>query len=107
VTPDAHEESWERRNTERNWRTIEVVAEVAGVRRASHSQVALAWLRAKPAVTSVILGVRTLEQLQDNLGAAQINLSEEEIAWLDRVSAPPELYPYRLLEEQYESRMAT
>jgi aryl-alcohol dehydrogenase-like predicted oxidoreductase len=57
--------------------------------------VALAWLVDRPAVTSVILGARTLEQLDDNLGAAGLHLSAEEIAGLDQASAPiVDDYPY-------------
>ena len=52
------------------------------------AQVALAWLVDRPTVTSVILGARTLEQLQDNLGAAGLHLSEEETARLDAASDP-------------------
>ena len=59
------------------------------------AQVALAWTAARPAVTSVILGARTSEQLADNLGAAKLMLSEEETAKLNAISAPrPAAYPY-------------
>ena len=59
------------------------------------AQVALAWLVDRPAVTSVILGARTLEQLDDNLGAADLHLSAEETARLDEASAPiVDDYPY-------------
>ena len=60
----------------------------------SAAQVALAYTLAKPAVTSVIVGARTEEQLADNLAAAELTLSAEEIARLDAVSAQPLLYPY-------------
>jgi diketogulonate reductase-like aldo/keto reductase len=56
--------------------------------------VALAYTLGKPAVTSVIIGARTDEQLADNLAAASVVLSEDERAQLDRVSAPPLIYPY-------------
>jgi aryl-alcohol dehydrogenase-like predicted oxidoreductase len=71
------------------------VQDVAEAHGALMSQVALAWLVARPAVTSVILGARTLEQLQQNLGAAALVLTPEEHARLDEVSAPdvPD-YPY-------------
>lgn len=92
-----HEESWERRNIERNWRIVDVVNEIAQERGASHSQIALAWVRAQPTVSSVIIGVRTMQQLEDNLGAAEMTLTEEELARLDEVSQMPELYPYRMI----------
>ena len=58
------------------------------------AQVALAWVADRPAVTSVILGARTGEQLADNLGAAGLVLGEDEIARLRRLSRPPLIYPY-------------
>jgi aryl-alcohol dehydrogenase (NADP+) len=59
------------------------------------SQVALAWVADRPAVTSVILGARTLEQLDDNLGAADLHLSDKETALLTEASAPIVAdYPY-------------
>ena len=59
------------------------------------AQVALAWLVDRPSVSSVILGARTVEQLQENLGAAGLHLTGEEIARLDAASDPaPADYPY-------------
>ena len=99
VTGEETEEHWSRRNTERNWRILKATEAIAQQRNATHAQVAIAWLRAKPAVTSVILGARTVEQLQDNLAAARLDLSPEEVKRLDAVSALPECYPYRFYEE--------
>jgi aryl-alcohol dehydrogenase-like predicted oxidoreductase len=73
---------------------VEVVVEVAKDRGASPAQVALAWLLERPAVTSLIIGARTEEQLADNLGAADLSLTPEELARLEEVSRPPLLYPY-------------
>jgi aryl-alcohol dehydrogenase-like predicted oxidoreductase len=82
-------EAYARRNPEeRTWRVIDTVRSVAEARGASMAQVALAWLVDRPAVTSVILGARTLEQLDDNLGAAGLHLSAEETARLDQASTP-------------------
>ncbi len=59
------------------------------------AQVALAWVADRPAVTSVILGARTVAQLGDNLDAADLHLSDEEIGLLTEVSTPPiSDYPY-------------
>jgi aryl-alcohol dehydrogenase (NADP+) len=59
------------------------------------AQVALAWLRDRPAVSSVILGCRALEQLDDNLGAADMDLTDQEIGALDQASDPGAAdYPY-------------
>jgi aryl-alcohol dehydrogenase-like predicted oxidoreductase len=80
---------------ERTWRVIDAVRDVAEARGVSMSQVALAWLAGRPAVTSVILGARTLEQLDDNMGAADLRLSEKESALLTEASAPEVAeYPY-------------
>ncbi len=60
---------------------------------ASVAQVALAWVLAKPIVSSVILGASKLSQLADNLGAADLVLSPDEIAELDKLTTPPPSYP--------------
>jgi aryl-alcohol dehydrogenase-like predicted oxidoreductase len=73
---------------------VEVVVEVAKDRGVSPAQVALAWLLERPAVTSLVIGARTEEQLADNLGAADLSLTGEELARLEEVSRPPLLYPY-------------
>lgn len=89
-------EAWEKRNSdERTWRVIDAVSAVAEEHGASHSQVSLAWLKAQPAVTSVILGARTIEQLQDNMGADSLDLSTEQLDRLTAASEPEtEDYPY-------------
>jgi aryl-alcohol dehydrogenase-like predicted oxidoreductase len=80
---------------ERTWRVIDAVREVADGRGVPMSQVAPAWVADRPAVTSVILGARTVEQLDDNLDAAGLHLSEKETALLDDASAPIVAdYPY-------------
>ena len=84
-----------RNRIERTWDVIETLGDVATARHASMAQVALAWLADRPAVTSVILGARNIRQLDDNLGAADMHLTEAESAALDEASAPetPD-YPY-------------
>src|SRR3954447_26923289 len=73
---------------------IDVLVEIGEAHGVSAAQVALAWLLGRPAVTSLVIGARTDEQLADNLAAARLELSAEERARLDAVSAPPLLYPY-------------
>jgi aryl-alcohol dehydrogenase (NADP+) len=89
-------EAWEARNADpRTWEIIDAVDAVARETGASASQVSLAWLTGRPAVTSVILGARTVEQLEDNLGAADLSLTEQQRTLLDEASAPrTEIYPY-------------
>lgn len=89
-------EAWDNRNADaRTWEIVGAVARVAEAHNASSSQVALAWLLERPAVTSVILGARTVGQLADNLGAVDLALTDEDVWMLDEVSSPrTEDYPY-------------
>ncbi len=89
-------EAWEARNAdERTWEVVDAVADVAREVGASASQVSLRWLADRPAVTSVILGARTLEQLDDTLRSAEITLPDDLRRRLDDASAPrAEVYPY-------------
>jgi aryl-alcohol dehydrogenase-like predicted oxidoreductase len=82
------------RDQELLYDVVEVVVEVAKGRGVSPAQVALAWLLQRPAVTSLVIGARTEEQLADNLGAADLSLTPEELDRLEEVSRPPLLYPY-------------
>jgi aryl-alcohol dehydrogenase-like predicted oxidoreductase len=82
------------RDQEKLYDIVEVLVAVATDRGVSPAQVALAWLLTRPAVTSVIIGARTDEQLADNLGAADLSLTADELARLEVVSRPPLLYPY-------------
>ncbi len=104
-TSDQTEESWERRNTQKNWEILRVVDKIAKNHSATHAQVSISWLRQKPYVGSVILGARTTDQLVQNLKAAEITLAPDEVELLDEVSHLPELYPYRFLEA-YAQRSA-
>ncbi|MFO7781202.1 MAG: aldo/keto reductase [Spirochaetia bacterium] len=99
MMPEGAEEAWSRRNVERNWRTLDAVGEIADSRGATYSQVALAWLLRRPTVTSVLLGVRTAAQLEDNLGAVDLQLTDDEFSRLDEVSRPDAGYPYRMIGE--------
>ena len=73
---------------------VEALVEIGEAHGASAARVALAWLLARPAVTSVIVGARTEEQLADNLAAAELTLTDDELARLDQVSANPLPYPF-------------
>jgi aryl-alcohol dehydrogenase-like predicted oxidoreductase len=79
---------------DRLFATLDVLAKVAGDRGVSCAQVALAWLLAQPTITSLVIGARTDEQLTDNLAAAGLTLTGEEIRQLERVSRPPLPYPH-------------
>jgi aryl-alcohol dehydrogenase-like predicted oxidoreductase len=74
--------------------TIDVLVEVAEGHGVSAAQVALAWLLQRPSVSTVVIGARRDEQLADNLAAAELTLTSEEVERLEQVSRPPLLYPY-------------
>lgn len=94
--PNRGVEAYDRRSTQqRTWDVVEAVQTVAEETGSSMAQVALAWLADRPAVTSVILGARTLAQLEDNLGAAGLHLTPDQCERLDTASDPrPADYPY-------------
>ncbi len=73
---------------------VDVILEVAGEQNISGAQVALAWLLQRPAVTSVIIGGRTDAQFANNLAAADVTLTKDQIARLDAASRPTLIYPY-------------
>jgi aryl-alcohol dehydrogenase-like predicted oxidoreductase len=89
------------RDEDKLYDTIETVVDIASAHSASPAQISLAYLLAKPAVTSVIIGARKDEQLADNLGAAEVTLTSEDIDRLDKVSAPELIYPH-----WHQSRLA-
>jgi aryl-alcohol dehydrogenase-like predicted oxidoreductase len=78
----------------RLWDIVDALVAIADARGVSGAQVALAWALGRPAVTTVIIGGRTEAQIKDNLGAAELKLTPEERARLDKISQPPLLYPY-------------
>ena len=94
--PERGVEAYARRApAEQTWAILDTVRAVAAGRGVSMAQVALAWLVDRPAVSSVILGARTVAQLDDCLAAAGLHLSGEESTRLDEVSAPATAdYPY-------------
>ena len=82
------------RDTDALYDIVEALVKVAEAHGVSAAQVALAWLLTRPAVSTVIVGARTDEQLTDNLKSADLVLTPQEIATLEEVSRPPLLYPY-------------
>jgi aryl-alcohol dehydrogenase-like predicted oxidoreductase len=72
---------------------VDVLVDIGEAHGVSAAQVTLAWLLERPAVTTLVIGARTEEQLKDNLAAATLSLSEEEIARIEEVSRPPLPYP--------------
>lgn len=68
------------------------------------AQVAISWLLHQPVVTSVVIGAKRMEQLEDNIAATSLSLDPEELAALDKVSALPPEYPGWMFERQGEYR---
>jgi aryl-alcohol dehydrogenase-like predicted oxidoreductase len=90
---------------ERTWKILDVMTPIAKAHGCSPARLALGWLLAKPVVTSVIIGAKRLEQLQDNLGAVDLALSQDELRQLDEVSALPPEYPGWMLPLQGSDRL--
>jgi len=91
---------------DRAWDVVDVMQGIATAKGVSVAQIALAWLLAQPAVTSVIIGAKRVDQLDDNIAATSVHLSADELAALDRVSRLPEEYPGWMFERQGQARLA-
>ncbi len=90
---------------ERAWKSIDAMRGIAEARGASVATVALAYVLAKPFVTSVIIGAKRMEQLKDNLAAVDLKLTAEELKTLDEVSALPPEYPGWMVPFQNANRL--
>jgi len=75
------------------WDVIDRMRAIVDRHHATVAQVALAWLLAKPFVSTILLGASKLSQLEDNLGALGVELSSAEVAELDKLTEPAPLYP--------------
>ena len=85
-------------NMDRAYDIIDVLRPIAEQKGASVAQLAIAWLLQQPQVTSVLLGTKRLEQLDDNLGAVDVEFSADELQALDTVSRLPAEYPGWMLD---------
>jgi aryl-alcohol dehydrogenase-like predicted oxidoreductase len=92
-------------NRDRAWDCVDAMREIGDTHGVSVAQVALAYILAKPFTTSIIIGAKTEEQLVDNLAAAELNLSAEEMKTLDAISALPPEYPGWMFERQGGARV--
>jgi aryl-alcohol dehydrogenase-like predicted oxidoreductase len=90
---------------ERTWKILDAMTPIAKAHGCSAARISLSWLLAKPVVTSVIIGAKRLDQLQDNLAAVDVKLTEDEIKRLDEVSALPPEYPGWMLPRQSANRL--
>jgi aryl-alcohol dehydrogenase-like predicted oxidoreductase len=87
-------ESWSNYNNEHTWSVLDALQAVAEQADKTPAQVAINWLLTRPAVTAPIIGARTIEQLENNLGASGWTLDDEQVAQLDEASEPAKVYPY-------------
>jgi aryl-alcohol dehydrogenase-like predicted oxidoreductase len=90
---------------ERAFRCVEAMRPIAKAHGVSVARVALAWTLQRPGVTSIIVGAKSQEQLLDNLAAADLKLSDSEVAALNEVSAPPREYPGWMFDRQLADRL--
>jgi len=90
---------------DRAWKCVDAMREIGNARGVSVARVALAYVLAKPFVTTVIIGAKTMEQLDDNLEAARLALTPGEMKALDDVSALPSEYPGWMLARQGAERV--
>lgn len=93
------EDSWQKRGTEQNFKILEKIEEIAKRHNKSFSQIALSWILTKSEITAPIIGARTIEQLEDNLGCIGWSLTSEEIEILNEVSHIDEPYPCRFIQK--------
>lgn len=91
------EEYWDRRATERNWRVLDAIGRVSEETGKSYAQVSLNWLLRQEAVTAPIVGARTPEQLEDNLGATGWELDDAQVGEISGAGALEDVYPYRFI----------
>jgi aryl-alcohol dehydrogenase-like predicted oxidoreductase len=90
---------------ERTWNILDVMAPISKAHGCSPARVSLAWLLTKSVVTSVIIGAKRLDQLQDNLAAVELRLTQDELSQLDEVSALSPEYPGWVLPFQGADRL--
>jgi aryl-alcohol dehydrogenase-like predicted oxidoreductase len=91
-------------NKERAFKCLAAMRPIAEGHGVSLAQIALAWLLAKPVVSSVIIGAKSLEQLKDNIASTRVKLSAAELSALDAVSELPREYPAWMLAFQGQQR---
>jgi aryl-alcohol dehydrogenase-like predicted oxidoreductase len=91
---DKFRDRWGLYDNDRCWRILDVVDAVAREVESTPARVSLAWVIRKPAVSSAIFGARTVEQLDDNLGALDLTLSPDQMKRLDEASRIDLGYPY-------------
>ncbi len=91
-------------NKEKAWDIIDIMMKIGKEHQASAARIALSWMLQKPDVTSIIIGAKRKDQLEDNIAATELKLSDDEMKQLDEVSALPSEYPGWMVERQLSGR---
>jgi aryl-alcohol dehydrogenase-like predicted oxidoreductase len=104
--PGSHESRYLKLDDEQVFDVVEGLGAIAAARGVTPGQVALAWLRAQPGLTSMLIGARTVEQLEENLAAVELDLSQDELDRVDELSPAPQYWPSWQVESNRASRIA-
>jgi len=91
-------------NKEKAYDIIDVLAEIGQTHNTSVAQIALAWVRRQPGITSTIIGAKRTDQLKDNIQSTEVILSADELKQIDGISALPKEYPGWMVERQSADR---
>ena len=94
-------------NKDRAHQCIEAMRPIAHKHKVSVAQIALAWILSNKAVSTIIVGARKLEQLQDNIQATKLTLDTEDLSALNTVSSLPVEYPNWMISMQSQYRANT
>ncbi|HTZ56748.1 MAG TPA: aldo/keto reductase [Acidobacteriaceae bacterium] len=89
---------------EHGYAVVDVLKAIAANHKVSPSQVAIAWLLPRPAISSVLIGANKMEQLEDNLAAANLTLKEDELSKLDEMTKPQPIYPNWFNDNLYDQQ---
>jgi aryl-alcohol dehydrogenase-like predicted oxidoreductase len=97
---ESWKDSYKAFDNDRMWNLVDVVRSVASRQKTTPAAVSLAWLLARPEVSTIIVGARTVQQLDDNLKALDVKLSADDLKALDEASKPEWGYPYSFIGQR-------
>ncbi len=97
---ESWQDSWRAYDRDPMWDMLDAVGRVAGRHGTTHAAVSLAWLLARPEVSTLIVGARTVEQLEQNLRALEVRLGANDLRELDEASRPDWGYPYAFIGQR-------
>jgi len=86
---------------------VDRLAQFAEHRDTTPAAISIKWLLCQPGVTSVIIGARRMDQLEANLAATHLRLSDDDLAELDALTSPPEQYPGWMIRRQAQNRVVS